>query len=194
MSLRRPPRRTFITADAIGPKHINTRPTSSQLESLVNPLSYPTNHRPVQKALSDGGQTRMLKVDETVKSIFGREPSKVSTRRGRRYWSFRLSMTDHLLNPACNEFRKYRPPSSFAHPSSLLLPLTIVLAFSGPADAAIVVDQVGQKGSGGRGSREAVAAITLSFISIAIVYVSLYAISPVRVTKPPIRPLASASI
>ena len=47
----------FITADAIGPKLINTKLMRSQFESVVNPLSYPMNHRPMQKALSDAGVT-----------------------------------------------------------------------------------------------------------------------------------------
>jgi len=61
----------------------------SQFESLVDPLIHRTID-PCKKALSDagvkaseinevilvGGQTRMPKVSETVKSIFGREPSK----------------------------------------------------------------------------------------------------------------------
>jgi molecular chaperone DnaK len=79
----------FITADATGPKHINTKLMRSQFESLVGPLIQRTVD-PCKKALSDagvkpseinevilvGGQTRMPKVSETVKSIFGREPSK----------------------------------------------------------------------------------------------------------------------
>ena len=79
----------FITADATGPKHINTKLMRSQFESLVDPLIQRTLE-PCKKAISDagvkaseinevilvGGQTRMPKVGETVKSIFGREPSK----------------------------------------------------------------------------------------------------------------------
>lgn len=79
----------FITADASGPKHINLRITRAQLESLVEPHVKRTIE-PCKKALSDagvkasevnevilvGGMTRMPKVGETVKSIFGREPSK----------------------------------------------------------------------------------------------------------------------
>ncbi|RMZ92329.1 hypothetical protein DV736_g419, partial [Chaetothyriales sp. CBS 134916] len=79
----------FITADASGPKHINTKLTRSQLESLVDPLISKTVE-PVRKALKDanvlakdiqevilvGGMTRMPKVIDTVKSIFGREPAK----------------------------------------------------------------------------------------------------------------------
>jgi len=79
----------FITADAAGPKHINLKMTRSQLESLVDPLVKRTVD-PCKKALNDagvkasevnevilvGGMTRMPKVADTVKSIFGRDPSK----------------------------------------------------------------------------------------------------------------------
>ncbi len=79
----------FITADATGPKHINSKLSRSQLESLVDPLIQRTVD-PVRKALKDanlqakdiqevilvGGMTRMPKVTESVKSIFGRDPAK----------------------------------------------------------------------------------------------------------------------
>ena len=79
----------FITADASGPKHINMKMTRSQLEGLVDPLISRTIE-PVRKALKDanlqakdiqevilvGGMTRMPKVAESVKSIFGRDPAK----------------------------------------------------------------------------------------------------------------------
>ncbi|PNS21725.1 Heat shock protein [Sphaceloma murrayae] len=79
----------FITADSSGPKHINSKMTRSQLEQLVDPLISRTVD-PVRKALKDanlqakeiqevilvGGMTRMPKVTETVKSIFGRDPAK----------------------------------------------------------------------------------------------------------------------
>lgn len=79
----------FITADASGPKHINSKMTRSQLEGLVDPLIGRTLE-PVKKALKDaslqakdiqevilvGGMTRMPKVAESVKSIFGRDPAK----------------------------------------------------------------------------------------------------------------------
>ena len=79
----------FITADASGPKHINSKMSRSQLEGLVDPLINKTID-PVRKALKDanlqakdiqdvilvGGMTRMPKVTESVKNIFGREPSK----------------------------------------------------------------------------------------------------------------------
>ena len=79
----------FITADASGPKHINTKFTRAQLEKLVDPLITRTVE-PVRKALKDanlqakdiqevilvGGMTRMPKVIESVKSLFGRDPAK----------------------------------------------------------------------------------------------------------------------
>jgi molecular chaperone DnaK len=79
----------FITADASGAKHINLKMTRSQLEGLVDPLINRT-YEPVKKALKDanlqakdindvilvGGMTRMPKVSESVKSIFGRDPAK----------------------------------------------------------------------------------------------------------------------
>jgi molecular chaperone DnaK len=79
----------FITADASGPKHINTKLTRAELEKLVDPLISKTIE-PVRKALKDanmqakdiqevilvGGMTRMPKVTETVKKIFGRDPAK----------------------------------------------------------------------------------------------------------------------
>lgn len=79
----------FITADASGPKHINLKLLRSQFETLVDPLVQRTVD-PCKKALADagvkaneindvilvGGMTRMPRVVETVKKIFGREPSK----------------------------------------------------------------------------------------------------------------------
>ncbi|GMM47310.1 Hsp70 family ATPase [Pichia kluyveri] len=79
----------FITADATGPKHINLKMTRAQLEKLVEPLIKKT-YEPCKKALKDanlstsdigevilvGGMSRMPKVIETVKEIFGKEPSK----------------------------------------------------------------------------------------------------------------------
>ena len=79
----------YITADASGPKHINMKISRSQLESLVDPLISKTIE-PVRKALKDanlqakdiqevilvGGMTRMPKVTQSVKNIFGRDPAK----------------------------------------------------------------------------------------------------------------------
>jgi molecular chaperone DnaK len=79
----------FITADASGPKHLNIKLTRAKLEALVDELIQRTVE-PCKKALKDaglkaseidevilvGGMTRMPKVQETVKSFFGREPHK----------------------------------------------------------------------------------------------------------------------
>ncbi|KAF9517621.1 hypothetical protein BS47DRAFT_467243 [Hydnum rufescens UP504] len=79
----------FITADASGPKHINLKLLRSKFESLVAPLIERTVG-PCKKALTDagvkpsdinevilvGGMSRMPRVIETVKSVFGRDPSK----------------------------------------------------------------------------------------------------------------------
>ncbi|KAK9468334.1 heat shock protein 70 family [Lipomyces arxii] len=79
----------FITADASGPKHINTKLTRAQFESTVDSLIKKTVE-PVKKALKDasltasqidevilvGGMTRMPKVTETVKQLFNKEPVK----------------------------------------------------------------------------------------------------------------------
>ncbi|KAJ1333524.1 molecular chaperone DnaK [Microdochium nivale] len=79
----------FITADASGPKHINTKLTRAQLEQMMDGLITKTIE-PVRKALKDanlsakeiqevilvGGMTRMPKVAESVKNIFGRDPAK----------------------------------------------------------------------------------------------------------------------
>jgi molecular chaperone DnaK len=79
----------FITADASGPKHLNITLTRAKLEQLVGDLVEKTMG-PCQQALQDagltsaqidevvlvGGQTRMPLVQEKVKQLFGREPSK----------------------------------------------------------------------------------------------------------------------
>lgn len=79
----------YITADAAGPKHLNIKLTRAKLESLVAELIERTLE-PCRIALKDagvsasdirdvvlvGGQTRMPKVQETVKTFFGREPRK----------------------------------------------------------------------------------------------------------------------
>ncbi len=79
----------FVTADASGPKHMNITLTRAKLEQLVGDLIEGTLG-PCQQALSDagmtaaqvdevvlvGGQTRMPKVQETVRQFFGKEPHK----------------------------------------------------------------------------------------------------------------------
>lgn len=79
----------FITADASGPKHLQMKLTRAKLEQLVDDLIQRTIE-PVRLALQDagysvedidevvlvGGQTRMPKVQETVRNFFKREPHK----------------------------------------------------------------------------------------------------------------------
>jgi molecular chaperone DnaK len=77
----------FITADATGPKHLVKAITRADLERLVEALIKRTME-PTKKALADaglktsdidevvlvGGMTRMPKVREAVKALFGKEP------------------------------------------------------------------------------------------------------------------------
>jgi len=79
----------FITADASGPKHLTLKLTRSKLESLVEDLIQKTVE-PCRQALKDagvsaaqidevvlvGGMSRMPKVQEVVKQLFGKEPHK----------------------------------------------------------------------------------------------------------------------
>jgi molecular chaperone DnaK len=79
----------FITADQNGPKHLEMRLRRAKLEELVDDLIQRTEP-PCRAAMSDagiaaseldeavlvGGQTRMPKVQDKVKDIFGKEPSK----------------------------------------------------------------------------------------------------------------------
>ena len=79
----------FITADKTGPKHLTMKLTRSKLESLVDDLIQKTID-PCKAAIKDaglqaaeidevvlvGGMTRMPKVQEIVKQLFGREPHK----------------------------------------------------------------------------------------------------------------------
>ena len=79
----------FITADASGPKHLNIKLSRSKLEALVDDLINKVVG-PCQIAVKDsglktsdidevilvGGMTRMPKVQQKVKEVFGREPSK----------------------------------------------------------------------------------------------------------------------
>ena len=79
----------YITADASGPKHLVVKLTRAKFESLVDDLIQRTV-APCETAIRDsglsssdiadvilvGGQTRMPKVQEKVKEIFGVEPRK----------------------------------------------------------------------------------------------------------------------
>ncbi len=79
----------YITADASGPKHLNIKLTRAKLEQLVDDLIEKTI-KPCQNALQDaglqssqidevilvGGMTRMPKVIETVKKLFGKEANR----------------------------------------------------------------------------------------------------------------------
>jgi molecular chaperone DnaK len=77
----------FITADASGPKHLNVTLTRAKLEQLAEALIERTIH-PSKACLKDsdvssvdevilvGGMTRMPKVQETARELFGKEPHK----------------------------------------------------------------------------------------------------------------------
>jgi len=79
----------FITADASGPKHLTMKLTRAKLESLVDDLIMRTRG-PCEQAIKDaglkaaeidevvlvGGMTRMPKVQQVVKELFGKEPHK----------------------------------------------------------------------------------------------------------------------
>jgi molecular chaperone DnaK len=79
----------FVTADASGPKHLVRKLTRAKLEQLVEDLLN-RSLEPCKKAIADagvaiadidevvlvGGQTRMPKIQEMVKKMFGREPHR----------------------------------------------------------------------------------------------------------------------
>ncbi|MEI8327008.1 MAG: molecular chaperone DnaK, partial [Betaproteobacteria bacterium] len=79
----------YVTADASGPKHLNIKLTRAKLEALVDELIERTI-APCRTAIKDagvnvadihdvilvGGMSRMPKVQEKVKELFGREPRK----------------------------------------------------------------------------------------------------------------------
>jgi molecular chaperone DnaK len=79
----------FVTADATGPKHLTMKLTRAKFESLVEDLVQRTLG-PVKQALVDagvqakdidevilvGGSTRMPRVQQVVKDLFGKEPHK----------------------------------------------------------------------------------------------------------------------
>lgn len=78
----------FITADASGPKHLNVKLTKAAFEGLVENLVQRTR-TPCEAAMKDagvslkeideivlvGGQTRMPRIREFVKDVFGKEPN-----------------------------------------------------------------------------------------------------------------------
>jgi molecular chaperone DnaK len=79
----------FITADASGPKHLTMRLTRAKLEALVDDFIERTiapcksamkdaglTEAEIQEVVLVGGMTRMPKVIERVKTLFGREPHK----------------------------------------------------------------------------------------------------------------------
>ena len=79
----------FITADATGPKHLVKKLTRAKLEQLVEDLLQ-RSIEPCKKAMADaqidaskidevvlvGGQTRMPRIQQMVKDLFGKEPHK----------------------------------------------------------------------------------------------------------------------
>jgi len=79
----------FVTADQSGPKHLAMKLTRARFEQLVDPILTRLRH-PVEQALKDanldakkidevvlvGGSTRIPKVQEIVKEMFGKEPNK----------------------------------------------------------------------------------------------------------------------
>ena len=79
----------FVTADASGPKHLVRKLTRAKLESLVDDLLQ-KSIGPCKQAMKDagidaskidevvlvGGQTRMPKIQQMVKELFGKEPNK----------------------------------------------------------------------------------------------------------------------
>ncbi|HNX35807.1 MAG TPA: molecular chaperone DnaK [Kiritimatiellia bacterium] len=77
----------FITADASGPKHLTVTLSRAKLEQLTDALIERTT-QPCRKCMSDaglstvdevvlvGGQTRMPKLQEKAKELFGKEPHK----------------------------------------------------------------------------------------------------------------------
>jgi len=79
----------FLTADQTGPKHLAMKLSRAKLESLVEDL-VERSMGPTRRCLADaklepsqidevvlvGGQTRMPKIVETVKKLFGKEPNR----------------------------------------------------------------------------------------------------------------------
>jgi molecular chaperone DnaK len=79
----------FLTADQNGPKHLNVKLTRAKFESMIDPL-VERSLEPCRKCLKDsgleakdlnevilvGGSTRIPKVSEAVKRLFGKEPNR----------------------------------------------------------------------------------------------------------------------
>ena len=79
----------FLTADASGPKHLNVRLTRAKFEAMIDTL-VERSLEPCRKCLKDsgvdlkdlnevvlvGGSTRIPKVQEAVKRLFGKEPNR----------------------------------------------------------------------------------------------------------------------
>jgi molecular chaperone DnaK len=79
----------FLTADQSGPKHLSIKLSRAKLEQLVEPL-IERSVEPTRRCLADakldpsqidevvlvGGQTRMPRIIETVKKLFGKEPNR----------------------------------------------------------------------------------------------------------------------
>ncbi|AKJ04730.1 molecular chaperone DnaK [Archangium gephyra] len=79
----------FLTADATGPKHLNVRLTRAKFEAMIDTL-IERSLEPCRKCLKDsgvdlkdlnevvlvGGSTRIPKVQEAVKRLFGKEPNR----------------------------------------------------------------------------------------------------------------------
>ena len=79
----------FVTADASGPKHLNVKLTRAKFEQMVEDI-IEKSHKPCEVALADsklqksdinevvlvGGSTRVPKVQELTKSLFGKDPHK----------------------------------------------------------------------------------------------------------------------
>jgi molecular chaperone DnaK len=79
----------FLTADQTGPKHLSIKLSRAKLEALVEDL-VERSIEPTRKCLADaklqpseidevvlvGGQTRMPKIQETVKKFFGKDPNR----------------------------------------------------------------------------------------------------------------------
>src|SRR5688572_18611664 len=79
----------FLTADATGPKHLNLKLTRAKFETMVEEF-VERSLEPCRKCLKDsgldpkqlnevvlvGGSTRIPRVQEAVKKLFGKEPNR----------------------------------------------------------------------------------------------------------------------